>query len=86
MLGGLRHLGSDLMQHFRPTTPNWIFWVDVRRREFDGKWLAVADLADQPDLGMGTEPREAPLEALTQAIEVRIERARCWSFSANAGR
>jgi len=35
------------------------FWVDVRLREFDDKWLAVADLADEPDAGTGVEPREA---------------------------
>ena len=33
--------------------------VDVRIREFDGRWLAVADLAGEPELGLGQDPREA---------------------------
>lgn len=40
------------------------FWIDVRVREFDGRWIAVADLAGQPDLGCGGTPREALQGAL----------------------
>jgi hypothetical protein len=31
--------------------PELAFWVDVRVRGLDGRWLAVADLADEPDVG-----------------------------------
>ncbi len=64
MPGGLRHLRSAHIQHLRLTHPEVDFWVDVRLREFDGRWLAVADRADDPDVGTGTGPREALLEAL----------------------
>ena len=52
------------MQPLRLTHPDLDFWVDVRLREFDGRWLAVADLADEPDVGTGMEPREALHETL----------------------
>ena len=42
------------MQHLRFTHPELDFWVDVRLREFDGRWLAVADLAGEPDIGTMT--------------------------------
>ena len=52
------------MQHLRLTHPELDFWVDVRLREWDGRWLAVGDLADEPDVGTGMEPREALRPAL----------------------
>lgn len=55
---------DDQMRQLRLTHPAVDFWVDVRLREFDGHWLAVADLADQPDIGVGFGPREALREAL----------------------
>ncbi len=36
----------------------------MRLREFDGRWLAVADLADEPDIGTGMTAREAVEAAL----------------------
>ena len=33
------------MTNLRLTHPNLGFWIDVRLREFDGRWLAVADVA-----------------------------------------
>jgi len=59
------------MQHLRLTRPELDFWVDVRLREFDGRWLAVADLADEPNVGTGHDPREAPREA-TMSIGLRL--------------
>lgn len=53
------------MQYLRLRHPELDFWVDVRLREFDGRWLAVADLADEPDVGTGDDPREAVRDALT---------------------
>lgn len=52
------------MQHFRLTHPDLDFWVDVRLREFEGRWLAVADLAGQPDVGTSEDPQEALRDAL----------------------
>ena len=39
-------------------------WINVRRSELEGRWLAVADLADEPDVETGEEAREALREAL----------------------
>ena len=50
--------------HLHLTHPGLPFWVDVRLREFDGRWLAVAMLADEPDIGTGEDPREALHAAL----------------------
>jgi len=52
------------MQTLRLTHPDRDFWVDVRVREFDGRWLAVADLADEPEIGLGSTSREAVMRAL----------------------
>jgi hypothetical protein len=47
------------VQHVRLTHPALDFWIDVRLREFDGRWLAVADVADAPELGIGKTAAEA---------------------------
>ena len=47
------------MQDPRLTHPALDFWIDVRLREFEGRWLAVADLADTPQVGSGDTPAEA---------------------------
>lgn len=47
------------------------FWIDVRLREFDGRWLAVAVLADEPDVGVGEDPRSALRQAL-EALGPRL--------------
>jgi hypothetical protein len=39
--------------------------VDVRLREFNGRWLASADTADGPSLGYGL----SPVGALSMALE-----------------
>lgn len=41
------------MTHLRFTHADLDFCVDVRLREFDGRWLGVADLADEPHIGVG---------------------------------
>lgn len=52
------------MRRLRLTHPDLDFWIDVRLRELDGRWLAVADLADTPEMGMGDVPEEALRGAL----------------------
>ena len=52
------------VHELRVTHPRLDFWVDVRVREFDGRWLAVADLAGEHDLGVGGEPKAALWRAL----------------------
>jgi hypothetical protein len=41
------------------------FWVDVRLREINGRWIASADTPDGPSLGLG----ELPIDAIAQALE-----------------
>ncbi len=53
-----------MKRHLRLTHPKLDFWVDVRLREFGGRWLAVADLADTPKVGSGVTPAEALRDAL----------------------
>lgn len=45
--------------------------VDLRLRELDGRWLAVAELDGQPEVGIGGTPRAA----LTAALATLGERA-----------
>jgi hypothetical protein len=42
-----------------------LFSVDVRLREFNGRWLASADTPDGPSLGYGM----SPLGALSAALQ-----------------
>ena len=48
----------------RLTDPELVFWVDVRLRKFGGAWLATADLAGTPDVGVSTDRDVAVLFAL----------------------
>ena len=48
----------------RPRHPDLAFHVDVPLTGRDGRWLAVAMLADEPDIGVADDPREALREAL----------------------
>lgn len=44
---------------FRICAPRLDFYVDVRVRSFDGRWLAVADIGGKPEIGLGRSAREA---------------------------
>lgn len=35
------------------------FYVDIRLRNFDGRWLAVADISGDHEIGLGRSAREA---------------------------
>ncbi len=48
----------------RLTHPAIDFWVDVRLRQFEGSWLAVADLAPTPEAAVAARPDLALLLAL----------------------
>lgn len=45
--------------------------VDLRLRQLDGRWLAVADFGGEPEVGIGASPRAA----LTAALATLGERA-----------
>ena len=38
--------------------------LDIRLRQLDGRWLAVADFGGQPEVGIGATPRVALAAAL----------------------
>jgi hypothetical protein len=38
--------------------------VDIRLRELDGRWLAVADFGGEPEVGIGASPRAALVASL----------------------
>ena len=42
-----------------------LFWVDVRLREINGRWIASADTPNGPSLGLG----ERAIDAITGALE-----------------
>jgi hypothetical protein len=41
------------------------FWVEVRLREINGRWIASADTPDGPSLGLG----KGAIEAIEHALE-----------------
>ena len=43
--------------------------VDIRMRELDGRWLAVADFGGDPEVGIGPTPRAALVAALATLPE-----------------
>jgi hypothetical protein len=49
----------------RLASPQLDFWVDVRLFSFGGKWLAVAMIADEAELGLGLGATEAIAGALS---------------------
>jgi len=59
---------------FRLTAPAVDFWVDVRLRSWGDRWLAVADIAGEPELGLGGSARQA-LEGALASLGGRTARA-----------
>ena len=43
--------------------------VDIRLRDLDGRWLAVADFGGAPEVGIGPTPRAALVAALATLPE-----------------
>ena len=50
---------------FRLAAAGYDFWVDVRLRDFGGRWVAVADIAGELELGLASTPRAALAAALS---------------------
>jgi hypothetical protein len=67
MLAEGRQGGDRRVSASASTTPTSPSHVDVTLTEHDGSWLAVAMLADEPDIGTGEDPREA-LRAAVAAL------------------
>jgi hypothetical protein len=49
----------------RLTAPSLDFWVDVHLRSFGGRWIAVAEITDEKELGLGSTSREALASAIS---------------------
>jgi hypothetical protein len=66
---GPRPTNADSLAVHRPRLrhPDLVFYVDVTITEYEGRWLATAMLADEPDIGTGDDPREA-LKAVLAAL------------------
>ncbi len=45
--------------NLRIGAPTLDFHVDVRLRNFDRRWLAVAEIGGEQEVGLGSSPREA---------------------------
>ena len=52
------------VRRLRLRHPDLAFHIDVTLTEHEGRWLATAMLADEPDIGTGSDPREALRAAL----------------------
>lgn len=50
---------------FRVSAPTLDFYVDVRLRDFAGRWLAVADISGEYEVGIGPDPNLALMGSLT---------------------
>jgi hypothetical protein len=44
---------------FRLIASDFDFWVDVRLRSWGDRWMAVADIAGEPEIGLGRNARQA---------------------------
>lgn len=51
--------------NFRIGAPTLDFYVDVRLRNFGGRWLAVADISGDHEIGLGRTAREALTASLS---------------------
>lgn len=47
------------------SAPDLDFWVDARLVTHEGRWIAVAIIAGEPELGWGSSTRAAMQMALT---------------------
>ena len=52
------------LHRLRLRHPELVFHIDVTLTEHESRWLATAMLADEPDIGTGSDPREALRAAL----------------------
>ena len=50
--------------NFSLTAPELDLAVEVRLRDLDGRWLAVADFGGEPEVGLGATARTALAAAL----------------------
>jgi hypothetical protein len=70
---------------FQLTAPSLDFYVAVRLRQFDRRWLAVADIAGEPEVGLGNTAHQALTAALssfgTPAVKALLADLTLWRIS-----
>lgn len=64
--------------------------IDIRLRQLDGRWLAVADFGEQPEVGIGESARAALAASLatlgTRAAAVVMADPQLFGLSAEISR
>jgi hypothetical protein len=60
---------SFVRANFRLTTTDLDFWVDVRLRSVDDRWIAVAEISGDHEIGLGGSAPEALGSALASLGE-----------------
>lgn len=64
--------------------------LDIRLRQLDGRWLAVADFGGEPEVGIGATPRVALAAALAtlgeRAAAILMADPQLFAVSARIGR
>lgn len=74
----------------RVGAPRLNFYVNVRVRSFDGRWLAVADIGGDPEIGLGGTGREALAASLSSlgaaATDALLTDPQVIGLSARVGR
>lgn len=64
---------------FRLQSPLLGFWVDVRLRSFNNRWIAVAEICGEQEMGLADDPRQALAKALAslggQAVNALLTNA-----------
>lgn len=64
--------------------------LDIRLRQLDGRWLAVADFGGEPEVGIGASPRVALAAALAtfgeRAAAILMADPQLFAASAAIGR
>lgn len=62
------------VHHLRLTASSLDFWVDVRLASFNGRWLAVADICGEAEIGLGTT-RSGALSAALAVLGLQAAKA-----------
>jgi len=64
--------------------------LEIRLRQLDGRWLAVADFGEKPEVGIGATPRVALAAALAtlgeRAAAILMADPQLFGVSAQIGR
>lgn len=64
--------------------------LEIRLRQLDGRWLAVAEFGDEPEVGIGATPRDALAAALAtlgeRAAAIIMADPQLFGISAAIGR